>query len=126
LSIHLRQFSQQFLSSLVVNVGSLDHDFDDFVAARILARVHDALLPQPELLEILSSLRDLQQRASVDGWDLDLCPQPRLRNRDGHLNVNIVALASEERMRLDPYCDVQISSRCTTAASIALSRDAQA
>ena len=51
----------------------------DLVAPLVLPRVQNAALAQPELLFVLRALRNLQQRAAIDGGHFDLGAQARLR-----------------------------------------------
>ena len=86
------------LGAFVLRLRRLDRHFHDLIAALVGARVQHALLAQPELLAVLGALRNLQQRAAVDGRHFDLGAQRRFRHRDRHLDFDIVAVAAEERM----------------------------
>ena len=56
---------------------------------------------------------------SSDGTS-NLAPKRRLMQGDRHDDMQIVALASEQRMRLDPDGDVQIAAFAAVASDVAL------
>src|ERR1700704_5772060 len=71
----LRQLAQDFLGAFVLHFRSGQRDFHDLISVRALAGVPHAFLPQSELLPVLSSRRNLQQRPPIDGGDFNLGPQ---------------------------------------------------
>src|SRR5207248_3548472 len=70
-------------SSDVCSSDLLNRYFYNLVSTRILAGIEHALLAEPELLAILSALRNLEQRLAIDGRHFDFCAETRLRHGDG-------------------------------------------
>src|SRR5579875_426220 len=120
--LHLRQFPQQLPRALIVHIRRAQNHFHNFIAARVLARIQYALLAQPEFLAVLCPLRDLQNRAPVNGRHFDLGAQSRLRNRQRHLDVDVVSIALEEWMLLHANCDIKVARRPARHAGISLPR----
>ncbi len=122
----MRQFPQQFLRPLILHYGSLQHHLYNLIPARVLARIENAALAQPELLLVLRARRNLEQRLAVDGGYFDLGSQSRFRYRDRYFEQNVVALALEQRMIFHVRCDVEIARRRSHGPRIAFARHAEA
>src|SRR5579864_222677 len=76
--IETSEFAQKFLGALVPGHGYGDLYFHDFVAAHtIFGSGGHALFAQTQFLAALRAGRNLQQRASVNGGDLDFCAERR-------------------------------------------------
>src|SRR5205085_7561813 len=97
--------------------------FHNFVAASAIACGRwDAFLPQTEFLPRLRPRRNLQQRASIHGRNLDFRSQRRLSGGHRNRDVNVVAFAAKNRMIAGPDNDVEIAGRTASASSIAFAR----
>ena len=105
--------------------GASHLHFHDLIAALAGARIQHALFAQPEFLPVLGALRNLQQRAAVDGGHFDLGAQPGFVDAHRHGDLDIVAFAAEERMRLHAQRDVQIARRRAHGSGVSLARDSQ-
>src|ERR1019366_7034030 len=123
--MQLGQLAQQLARILVARIRRLYGHFHNLIPALIGARIQHALLPQPEALPLGSSLRNLEQRAAIDGGHLDLGPQRRLPHRDGYLDFDIVPLAVEERVLLHFGGDIQVPWRRSHGSRVALARHPQ-
>src|ERR1700734_255994 len=91
----------------------------------MLRALHTAFA-HAQFLAALRSLRNLQLRAAVDGRHFHFCAQRRLRNRHRHRNLDIVALAREDRMRSGAHDKKQVARRTAVDAGIALALQANA
>src|ERR1035437_8876762 len=123
--MELRHLAQQLARVLVVRFRRLDGDLHNLVAALIGARIQDALLAQPEALAVRGSLRNLEERAAIDGGHLDFGAQRRLPHRDGNLDFDVVAFAVEEWVFLHFSGDVEIARRRSHGSGVALARHPQ-
>ena len=94
-------FAQDLLGALVLNHRSLYGNLNKLIPTRPGACIKHTLFTQPEYLAVLRSLGNLKQRTAVDGGDLDLRAEAGFIDSNGHLNFDIVAIATEKRMRLD-------------------------
>src|ERR1700686_4181720 len=65
------ELAEEILGLLVRYFGSLDCDLDNLVAALVLACVEDSLFAHAEFLTILGPRRDLENRLSFDGGNLN-------------------------------------------------------
>ena len=75
--------------------GRLQRDFDNLIAARVLARIEHTLFAQAELLAVLRALRNLQQRAAVDGGHFDLGAQAASR----YVTGTVISISSPSRWK---------------------------
>ena len=93
--------------------------------------------PLPGLAESLGTLaaqaldaarararRDAQRLAAVERRDLDLGAAQRLGHRQRHLDLDVVALAREDRRLLHVRDDVEVARRTAVAARLALAGEA--
>src|SRR5580658_2871621 len=119
------QLAQDLFSAFVLNLGRLYGGLHDLIAALAGAGVEDTLLPQAELLSVLSALRDLQQGAAVDGGHLDLGAQPGFPHGYRHADMNVVAFAVKVGMLLDARGDIEIAGRRAHGSRVALARHPQ-
>src|SRR5579872_1784578 len=124
--VQLAELAQEFLGALVLYLRHLDGYFHDLIATLIFARVEYALLAQPELAAVGRARRNLEQRAAVDGRYFDLGAQAGLGDRDGDADLDVVAVAREERMLLDARGDVEVACGRAHSAGVAFAGDAQA
>src|SRR5215467_14002067 len=62
--VELAELAQKLLGPLVARRGGFDRDFDDLVAALVVAGVEHAFLAKAEALAVLRALRDLEQGAA--------------------------------------------------------------
>src|SRR5690348_12248554 len=104
--MHFPELPEQFARALVPRIGRFDRDLDDLVAVLPRPRVENALLAHTEALSILCALRNLELRAPVDGRHFDLRPERGFPHCNGNRDLDVVALAPEERVFLDSGCDV--------------------
>src|SRR6185295_20008548 len=77
-----------------------------------------------QALPTLASGRDLDAHAAVGCRDRNRRAQGGFADRDRHVQIEIVAAAFEQRMRLHPYHDVEIAGGTATVPRRALARDA--
>src|ERR1035438_7170001 len=127
LRIQLCQLAQNFLGALVADVGSHDLDLDDLVAAHaFLHRRGNTFLAQAKLLSTLRARRNLQQRASIDGGHFDLATQSRFAERHRHSEVDVVAVALEQRMLAHSHHDVKIAGGGSHGSGISATSEADA
>src|SRR5581483_3740834 len=119
------QLAQQLACPLVVDIGRSQHHLDNLISAPVLARVKHPLFSQPELLPVLRTLWNLQQRPAIDRWNLDLRTEPRLAHRKRHLDMDVITFAPEKGMPLHTNSDVQIARRSSRHARVAFARHAQ-
>src|ERR1700691_2108593 len=119
------QLAQNLFGAFVLNLGRLDGGFHNLIAALVGAGVEYAFLPQPELLPIVSALRDLQQGAAIDGGHFDLGAQPGFPHGYRHADMNVVALALKVGMLLHARGDVEIAGGSAHGAGVALARHPQ-
>src|SRR3974390_2243148 len=73
-----------------------------------------------ERAPVLRARRYLHLDAAVDGRNLDLRAERRLRDRDGNIDRQIVALAVEDASGRDPRDDDQIARLAAPQARLAL------
>src|SRR5579871_1183969 len=124
--MELGELAQNFFGALVMDLRRLDGDFDDLVAALVLARVEDAFFAQPELTAVGRAWRDLEQGTAVDGRDLDFGPEAGFADADRHADFDVVAVTGEERVLFHARGDVEIACRRAHGAGVALAGNAQA
>src|SRR5579863_1750166 len=120
-----RKLAQQFLGALVLHHGGLDDHLDDLIAASVLAGIEDAALAQPKLLLVLRAGRDLEQRFSVDGRNLDLGSEAGFGDGNRHLQLNVVTFAAEQGMIFDVSGDVEIARGRSHASGVAFTGNSQ-
>jgi hypothetical protein len=92
----------------------------------LVRRLSTPFLAQTESLGVRGTLRDLQQGTAVDRRHFDFGTEGRLPDRDRYGDFNVVAFATEERMRFHFGSDVKIAGRGAHRAGIAFAGDAQA
>src|ERR1039457_236589 len=119
-------FAEELTGAFVARIGSGDSDFYDLVAALVGARVEHTFFAEAKLLAVHGSLRNLQQGASVDGRNFDLGAERRFPDSHRNLDLDIIAIAVEERMFFHPGGDIEIARRRAHGAGVALARHAQA
>ena len=119
------QFAEKFLGFFVAHFGCLQNHLDDLIALRVFARIGDAAVAQAELLVVLRARRNLEQSLAVDRRHFNLGAEARFPDGDRHFHVDVIALAAEDRMRLDVGGDVEISGRRTHGAGVAFAGNAQ-
>src|SRR6266403_1234177 len=85
--------------------------------------VGHAAPPESERLAALGARGDDEHRVAVERRRLDAGAEDRLRQRDRHLAVEVVALADEERVILHPRADDEIAPRPCEGARVTLTGD---
>ena len=85
-----------------------------------LIQVRNPLAPQLELPAALRSLGNLDRLDAFQRLDLKLRPQRRLRKRDRHHAVQVVAVTLEELVSLDVQDHVEIARRPAELPGLAL------
>ncbi len=98
---------------------------DEEVAASPPLQMRDALALDPEDRPRLRPGLDPEPLRSVEGLDLDLPAERRLRDRDVQDAVEVLALSFERIRWLDLHADDQITGRATGQTRIALPRHAK-
>ena len=107
----------------------LDLDREDKIAASVSASdVGNAPAAKREGRSGLCSLGDREFFGSLKSGDLDFSSEYRIRNRNGNVAVDIVAVALEEIARTNVNNDYKITRRTsvTSVASLATKRNASA
>src|SRR5262249_14397485 len=94
-------------------------------AALIGAAVEHALFAQAELLAVLRSLRNLEQRSAVNCRHFDLRAQSCFVDPHRDADLDIVSFAMEERMLFHADGDVQIACWSSHRSGVALPGDSQ-
>src|SRR5262249_7301393 len=123
----LGELAQDLLRAFVGDLRRHRLNLHDLVAALpFVHRRRHALLSQPQLLSGLRAGRNAQQRAAVDGRNLHLGAQRRLRHRHRNGEMDVVALTLENRMLTGANHDVQIAGTRAHRAGIASSGEANA
>src|SRR5690606_10004548 len=94
----------------------------------VTRRAHgaNALALHPEDLARLRLGRDFQRDMPVERRHLDRPAEGRRREADRHLARQVLAFATEDRVRLHRDVDVQIAGRAAVAARLALPRQPNA
>lgn len=114
LVFHLRdalQFLQEFALSLGEFRWRLHPHFDEQVAFAVPVQHRNAFAAQLQDGPRLRAFRDLEGLLAIEGWDLDLRADRRLRERNRNYTIQVIALAIKEGVLLDPEHNVQISRR---------------
>src|SRR5947207_5319956 len=125
--IQAGKFAQNFFGALVPRHGDIYLYLDDLIAARALFCCgRDAFFPQAQLLTRLCSRRDFEDSATIDGRYLNLTSQCGLRRGHRDSQINIVALAAENRMIAGPDDYVQVSRGTSVGTRISFARDTNA
>src|SRR5882724_5788322 len=125
--IQAGKFAQNFFGALVPRHGDIYLYLDDLIAARALFCCgRDAFFPQAQLLTRLCSRRDFEDSATIDGRYLNLTSQGCLRRGHRNSQINIVALATENRMIAGPDDYVQVSRGTSVETRISFARDTNA
>src|SRR6266487_5157807 len=109
LAVDAPELPQQLLRSSIEQLRQHEAYFDDEIAPAPVATRGHAALAQPEPLPRLGSWRHAQPDGTVDGRHVDLRAERGFVNRHRHGHVNVVALAPEQRVRLDAHSHVQIA-----------------
>src|SRR5690606_25180004 len=104
----------------------LDHRLAVQVARRAAAHRLDALVAQAEQLAGLGLGGNAQFHLAVQRRHADDVAQRRLRDADGHLAMEVVAIAHEDLVRSHPHLDVQVARRGTGRAGLAFAGEADA
>src|SRR5271167_2319691 len=101
-----------------------NHDLDlhKLVAPCLAAQRRGAFAPQPQPLAALGAWSNPDSAWAIDGRDFHFRPQGRLGYGDGHLGVDVVALALEKRMGFHFGDNVKVSWRPAVQARVALTR----
>jgi hypothetical protein len=120
----------QLLQQIALRLRQLrrrrDANLYNEVALAVLVKVRDALAAQPDLLAALRPFGNLDIRRPFEGLNLELCSKSRLRKRDGHHTMKIVAVPLKELVRLDVENDVKVTGGAAEYAGLALALVADA
>src|SRR5882757_9751543 len=118
----------QIAQHLLLFFGQPHGNFHPDVAVQVarVTRAHplDPLAAQAERLAVLRALRDLDADLLGQGNYLQFASERCGRHRDGHLTVQVVAVALEHLVLLDPDFHVQVARRPAIRARLALARQA--
>ncbi len=87
---------------------------DHQVAPTATVEVGHALALQPEQLADLGPARDDELLDAVEGLEVEVGTERRLGHRDRQILDQVVALAVEAVVRLDPQPHVQVAGRAAT------------
>ena len=102
--------------------------FDTDAAIKIAgvsaAHVAHALAAESEEFFALGAGRDFDRGTTIQSRHLEIATQHRCGETHGHLAIEIVLLALEQRMRLEPDLHEQIARGSTIFASLTFSREA--
>ena len=121
----LLELAQQVLL-LARQAGRCLHDDGDIlVAAAAPIDIRDALALQTERRAGLRALADRIADLAVERRHLDLRSAGCLRERDGHLAVDVLPLPREQRVAADADRDHQIAARAAVESGVALAAHAQ-
>ena len=121
----LLELAQQLLL-LARQAGRRLHDDGDIlVAAAAPVDIRDALALQAERRAGLRALADRIADLAVERRHLDLRSAGCLRERDGHLAVDVLPLPREQRVAADADRDHQIAARAAVESGVALAAHAQ-
>src|SRR5580700_8529441 len=97
--VQLGQLAQNFLRALVVRHRDCGLDLHDLISARAFFRGRwNTLFAQPQFLTGLSSGRNLEHGAAIDGRDLNFGAERRFGDGDGDSQMNVVAFTMEDWM----------------------------
>src|SRR5687767_11667826 len=120
----------QLVQELALVFGELDRRFDRDMAIQVagIAGTHalDTLAAQAELLACLSALGNVDRRLALQGGHLDLAAQRRPRETDRYHAMQVVAVALEDLVLLEPDLDVQVTRRPAVGARLAVAGAADA
>src|SRR5690606_11135697 len=120
------KLAQQFL----LLVGQADRRFQRDVAIQIagIAGTHaaNAFAAQAEDFAGLRSFRNRDRAASAQCRHLQLAAQRRRGERDRQLAVQVVAIALEDRVRLDVHLNVEVARRAAVDTRLAITTGADA
>src|SRR5262249_43120196 len=105
--------------------GNVDDELHIKIA-RPLALARNAFAAQASHLPALGALRHLETDLTVRRWDLDLLPSVGFADRDRDIQVQIVALPLEERVRRNVDGEQQVTGRAAAHARRAMLRDPDA
>src|SRR6202171_143423 len=123
--IQAGQFAQNFFGALIPRHGDIYLYLNDFIAAcTLFGGGRHAFFPQAQLLTGLCPGRNFKQSATIDCRDLNFAPQGSLRRRDGDSQINIIALATENRMIAGADDDIEIARGASTHTRISFAGDA--
>src|SRR5215213_2453759 len=100
-------------------------DGHELVTAVPAPHVGHALAAEAELLTRLRAVGQFEGDRTVQGVDLDLVAEHRLGDIDADLQANLLALAGEVLVRLDPNLDVEVARLTALRAGLALTAEPQ-
>src|SRR5215469_8554320 len=107
------QFLQQFFLTLVQLGWNLHTNFDVEIALAVSIENRHALVANAEGCAGLCPLGNLEAVLAFHRRNADFCAHRRLRHRDRHHTMQIIAFAYEERMLLHVQHNIQIASRAS-------------
>src|SRR5215472_8116093 len=122
----LFQFFHQIANAFIGRLRHHDLNLHIRVAARAFPHTRHTFFLQPQRAPAIRSGRNAHQRAPIDRWHFDLRPERSFRNRDGHLDVNVVAAPFEEVVGFHNHTKVQVACRRAHRAGIAFAGNAHA
>src|SRR5450755_2076775 len=126
LRVDLLQLAQQLLLAVGEAHRGLHHHLAQEVARIGRAHALDALAAQAKHLPRLGLGRHLDLGRAVERGNLDLAAERRLGEADGHLAVEVVAIALEDAMGLQVHDDVEVPRRAAVHAGLAFAGQADA
>src|SRR5262249_8662173 len=104
----------------------LHHQADVEISGRAALRIPHAAARETEPLAALAALRHLQADGAVGGRHLDARAANRLPDRDRNLDREVVAVATDERVRAHGHPEIEIArSTATPCAALAADPDAR-
>src|SRR4051794_7519481 len=120
-SVHdLRQLPHRLLLLPRQRRRDVDDEAVVDVAAVLPAELRRALAADALHGAVLRAAGDPQGLAPVEGRDLDLGALQRLGDRERHLDLDVVALAGEDRRALDVHDHEQVAGRAAVRPRLAL------
>jgi hypothetical protein len=120
------ELPQQILRSFVEELRQHEAHLDHQIAAPAVPRRRDAALAEPEPLARLRARRNANPCRAVERRHLEFRAERRLVHRHRHDDVQVVTLALEQWMRVNPDCDVQIAVLAAVAPDVPLPGHAHA
>jgi hypothetical protein len=126
LVVDASELSQQLLRSLVNQPWQHEPHFDNEIAASAVASRRRTPLAQSESVPGLGPGGDPQPCGPLERRHVYSGAERRLVNRKRQHDVKVVAVASEEGVRLDPNRDVEIARLTATRPCVPSFRDTNA